>query len=57
MIFSATTRLSAASLRTANVGDYYPATKGTRVFAIFFLPLSTLLLGKVISDYTEVRVF
>lgn len=24
------------------------------MFAIFFLPLSTLLLGKIISDYTEV---
>lgn len=24
------------------------------MFAIFFLPMSTLLLGKVITDYTEV---
>lgn len=36
-------------------GDYYPSTQATKIFAVFFLPLSTLLLGKVISDYTEVN--
>lgn len=35
-------------------GDYYPTSHFAKVFAIVFLPLSTLLLGKVISDYTEV---
>lgn len=41
---------------TQTLGDYYPTNEWTRLFAIFFLPMSTLLLGKVITDYTEVFV-
>eukprot|EP00904_Undaria_pinnatifida_P008517 jgi/Undpi1/4796/HiC_scaffold_19.g08149.m1 len=48
--------LTVVSSSTVGYGDYYPSTNATRLFAIFFLPLSTLLLGKVITDYTEMRV-
>lgn len=48
--------LTVVSASTVGYGDYYPSTQATKIFAVFFLPLSTLLLGKVISDYTEMRV-
>ncbi|CAB1116884.1 unnamed protein product [Ectocarpus sp. CCAP 1310/34] len=47
--------LTVVSSSTVGYGDYFPSSTGTRLFAIFFLPLSTLLLGKVISDYTEMQ--
>lgn len=43
------------TFRFGIVGDYYPSTAGTKIFAIFFLPISTLLLAKIVSDYTSVR--
>ncbi|CAN0189094.1 unnamed protein product [Ectocarpus sp. 12 AP-2014] len=47
--------LTVVSSSTVGYGDYFPSSTGTRLFAIFFLPLSTLLLGKIISDYTEMQ--
>ncbi|CAM9739540.1 unnamed protein product [Pylaiella littoralis] len=47
--------LTIVSSSTVGYGDYYPTTTGTRLFAIFFLPLSTLVLGKVIATYTEMK--
>lgn len=35
-------------------GDVHPESEITRAFAILFLPMSTLLLAKIISDYAEV---
>ncbi|CAM9600575.1 unnamed protein product [Discosporangium mesarthrocarpum] len=48
--------LTIVSASTVGYGDYYPKTAASKTFAIFFLPLATLMLAKIITDYTEMRV-
>lgn len=48
--------LTVVSASTVGYGDYHPDSIATKTFAILFLPLTTLLLGQIISDYTAMRV-
>ncbi|CAM9142123.1 unnamed protein product [Ascophyllum nodosum] len=48
--------LTVVSASTVGYGDFSPHTTIAKVFAIFYLPVSTLLLAKVISGYTEITI-
>ena len=43
------------SVTTVGYGDFAPRSVGTKVFAIFYLPIATLSLAKVIGDCVRVR--
>ncbi|CAM9142201.1 unnamed protein product [Ascophyllum nodosum] len=48
--------LTVVSASTVGYGDFSPETTATKLFAIFYLPVSTLFLAKVVSDYTEMTI-
>jgi len=45
--------LSTITVTTVGFGDIYPTTKGGRIFAIFWVPLGTIVVGQSIGSFVD----